>query len=161
MSVDSISAASLSQYVLSTSDSNPLIQAMDTLQNSLGLGDLKGAQAAFQTVENLNQSLETAVGSSSTNSSQLSTDLTTLGSALGSGNLSAAESAFTTVQSDMKNSTPPSETNEANAATQSELLVQELLSTVSMSNASSNASDTTTSVLVAVYGNHNNLNIFG
>jgi hypothetical protein len=161
MSVDSISAASLSQYVLSASDSNPLSQALDTLQNSLGMGDLKGAQAAFQTVENLDQSLETAIGSSSSNSSQLSSDLVTLGSALDAGNLSSAESAFTTVQSDMKNSTSPSETNETNAATQSELLVQELLSAVSMSNDSSSTSDNTTSVLDAVYGNHNNLNIYG
>jgi hypothetical protein len=161
MAVDSISAASLSQYVLSTSDSNPLSQAMDDLQNSLGLGDLKGAQAAFQTVQNLTKSLETVSGSSATNSSQLSSDLVTLGSALTSDNLSSAESALTTVKSDIGSSSSPSLINETNAASQSELLVQELLSTVNVNTNSSNPSDNTTSVLDAVYGSHNNVNMFG
>jgi len=45
-------------------------------------GDLNGAQAAFGTLQQLNQSLATASGNSLSSNSQLSTDLTALGSAL-------------------------------------------------------------------------------
>lgn len=94
MTISSISAASLSQYVLSSSDSSPLQLALQTLQNSLASGDLNAARSAFQTLQQLNQSLVTASGSSASSSSQLSTDLTALGSALSSGDLSTAQSAF-------------------------------------------------------------------
>jgi len=83
MTVGSISAASLGQYVLSSSQSNPLQQALESLQSSLGTGDLNGAQEAFQTLQNLNQSLENASGSNPSSNTQLSTDLTTLGSIWG------------------------------------------------------------------------------
>ncbi len=160
MTVGSISAASLSQDVLASSNSTPLQQALAALQNSLVLGDLNGAQSAFQTLQNLNQSLETASGSSPSNSSLLNTDLTTLGSALASGNLSTAQTAFTTVQSDLKSSASPSRTIETNVASQSEQLVQELLVSLNSSSSSSSSSDSTTSVLERVYGNPS-LSVFG
>jgi hypothetical protein len=47
-----ISAASLGQYVLEASNSTLLKQALQNLQNSLGSGDLNGAQSAFQTPAN-------------------------------------------------------------------------------------------------------------
>ena len=159
MTVGSISAAGLGQYVLASSDSNQLQQALQTLQNSITSGDLNGAQSAFETLQTLTQSLATASGTSLTSNSQLSTDLTALGSALGSGNLTTAQSAFATVQSDLKNSTSPSLTNEINAASQSVQMVQELLSTLNVNSSSSGISDSTTSVLERVYGSSGGLNV--
>jgi len=159
MAIGSISAASLSEYVLSSSNSNQLQQAFRTLQNSLASGDLNGAKAAFQTVQKLNQNSATAGGSSLSSSSQLSTDLTALGSALSSGDLSTAQSAFATVQSDLKNAASPSQTNETNAASQSVQLVAELLSTLNVSSSSSSNSDITNSVLERVYGSRDSVNV--
>jgi|CZLA01.1.fsa_nt_gi ribosomal protein S20 len=152
MTIGSISAASLSQYVLSSSNSNQLTQVMQTLQNSLASGDLNGAQSAFQSLQKLSQNLATASGSSLTSSSQLSTDLTALGSALSAGDLSSAQSAFATIQSDLKSAASPSQTLETNVASQSQQLVQELLSSLGSSSSSSSTSDNTTSLLEAVYG---------
>ena len=152
MTVGSISAAGLSEGVLSSSNSNQLKQILDTLQNSLTSGDLNGAQSAFQSLQTLSQNQATASGSS-LSSSQLSTDLTTLDSALSSGDLTSAQSAFTTIQSDLKNAASPSLTLETNVASQSQQLVQELLSSLSSSSSSSSTSDNTTSVLETVYGN--------
>ena len=139
MTVGSISAASLSQYVLSSSQSNPLQQAMESLQDSLASGDLNGAQAAFQTLQNLNQSLENASGNSPSSYTQLSTDMTTLGSALSSGDLSTAQTAFAAVESDLKSSNSPSLTNEINAASQSVQMVQQLLIPLNENGSSSSA----------------------
>jgi len=160
MTVGLISAAGLGQYVLSASNSNQVQQALQTLQNRLSSGDLNGAQAAFGTLQKLNESLAAASGSSLSANSQLSTDLTALGSALTSGDLSTAKSAFATVQSDLKNSNSPSQTNEINAASQSVQLVNELLSTLNV-NSSTSASDSTTSVLERVYGSPGSLNVRG
>lgn len=151
MTVGSISAAGLSQYVLASSNSNGLQQILQTLQKNLTSGDLTAAQSAFSALQNLNQSLATASGTSASSDTQLSTDLTALGSALSSGDLPTAQSAFTSVANDLNNAASPSQTTESNAATQSQLLVEELLSTLNASNASTN-SDQTNSVLQAVYG---------
>lgn len=159
MAISSISAASLSQYVLSSSNSNQLQQALQALQNSLASGDLNGAKSAFETVQKLNQSLATASGSSASSSSQLTTDLTALGSALGSGDLSTAQSVFATVLDDLKNSNSPSQTNETNTASQSVQLVAELLSTLNVNSSSSSNPDSTTSVLEQVYGSRTGLNV--
>jgi len=158
MTVGSISAASLGQYVLSSSQSNPLQQALESLQSSLGTGDLNGAQEAFQTLQNLNQSLENASGSNPSSNTQLSTDLTTLGRALSSADVSTAQSAFGAVESDLKSSNSPSQTNEINTATQSVQLIQEVLSTLT-GNSSSSSADSTTSVLERVYGSTGGLNV--
>ncbi len=155
-----MSAASLSQYVLASSNTTQLQQALQDLQSSLALGDLNGAQSAFQTVQNLNHGLENASGSgSSSSSSQLTTDLTALGSALSSGDLSTAQSAFATVQSDLKSSNSPSQTNETNVASQSQQLVAELLSTLNVSSSVSSNSETALSVLEGIYGIRSGLNV--
>jgi len=108
----------------------------------------------------LNQGLAIASGGSLSSNSQLSTDLTALGSALSAGNLTTAQSAFATVKSDLNNSNSPSLANETAAASQSVQLVNELLSTLSAnSTPTSNATDSTTSVLESVYGSRNNLNV--
>jgi ribosomal protein S20 len=159
MGVGSISAASLSQYVLSSSNSTQLQQSLQALQNSLASGDLNGAQSAFQTVQQLNQGLETASGSSASSSSQLTTDLTALGSALSSGDLSTAKTAFATVQNDLENSNSPSLANETATASQSTQLVAELLSTLNVNSSSSSNTDATTSVLEQVYGSRTGVNV--
>jgi hypothetical protein len=159
MTVSAISAASLSQGVLESSDSNQLQQALQTLQNSLTAGNLSVAKSAFAAVQTLNTGLANASGSSLPSNSQLSTDLTALGEAIGSGSLAKAQSLFATVKNDLKNSNSPSLTNEIKAASQSAQLVQELLSTVNASSPASSNSDTTTSVLDQVYGSPNGLNV--
>jgi hypothetical protein len=158
MTINSISAAGLSQYVLSSSNSTQVQQTLQTLQNSLASGDLNGAQSAFQTLQTLFQNSAAASGSTASSSSQLSTDLSSLGSALSSGNLSTAQSALAAVQSDLKNPPSPSETNEINAAAQSVELVEALLSAINPSTASSSAPDLTTSILEGVYGSQSGLN---
>ena len=154
MSIGPVSAASLAQFVLSSSNSNKLQQTLQNLQNSLSAGDLNGAQSAFQNLQQINQSLATTAGTNS-NESQLSTDMTSLGSALSSGDLSTAQSALATVQADLKNSASPSQATEANAATQSEQLVSELLSTLNANTSPSATYDLTNSVLEQVYGSRN------
>lgn len=159
MTTGSISAADLSQFVLASSDSTQLQQALQTLQNSLVSGDLNGANSAFQTVQKISELSATANGGSLSSDSQLSADLKTLGSALSSGDLSTAQSAFAPVQKDLNSAASPSRTLETNVASQSEQLVQELLSTVNVSSASSGTSDSTTSVLERVYGSGGSLNV--
>jgi len=159
MTTGSVSAAGLSQYVLASSNSTQAQQALQTLQNSLALGNLTGAQSAFQTVQNLYQNSTAIAGNSSPQGSQLSTDLAALGSALNSGDLSTAQSAFETVQSDLKSSPSPWLANETNAASQSEQLVAELLSTVNVSTSSSSNSELPNSVLDQVYGSRSGLNV--
>jgi hypothetical protein len=145
-----------------SSNTSQLQQALQTLQNSLDSGDLNGAQSAYKKVQNLNQSQEAASGSSSSNDTQLSTDMTALGNALNSSDLTTAKSAFATVKKDLNSTASPSRTIESNVATQSEQLVQELLSSLNSSSSSSNSLDSTTSVLERVYGNPSlNLNVFG
>ncbi len=160
MSVGPISAVGLSQNVLSSSNSTGLQQVLQALQNSLSSGDVNGAQAAFTNLQNLTQGLTIDSGGSLSSNSQLSTDLTALGSALSVGNLTTAQSAFATVKSDLNNSNSPSLANETAAASQSVQLVNELLSSLSAdSTPTSNATDSTTSVLESVYGNSSNLNV--
>lgn len=151
MSISPVSAASLAQFVLSSSSSNKLQETLQNLQNSLTSGDLNGAQSAFQNLQRINQGLATTAGSNS-NESQLSSDLTSLGSALSAGDFSTTQSALATVQADLKSSTSPSQTTETNAASQSEELVSELLSTLNANTPSSATSDLTNSVLEHVYG---------
>jgi hypothetical protein len=162
VTIGSISAAGLRQYVLAPGTSTQVQQALQVLQESLASGDLNVANLAFETVQKLNQNSATAEDSLSSNSpSQLSTDLTALGSALSSGDLSTARSAFATVHSDLNKVPSPSQTNEINAASQSVQLVHELLSSLNPSSppSSSSTSNGTTSVLEAVYGSKRSLNV--
>jgi ribosomal protein S20 len=158
MAISSISAASLSQYVLSSSNATQMQQALQSLKNSLSSGDLNGAKSAFQTVQKLNDGAAAASGSTGSSSSQLSTDLAAVGSALNSGDLSTAQSAFAMVQSDLKNAPSPWQTNEMSAASQSVQLVQGLLSSLNSSTTSS-LSEMTNSVLEKVYGSRGGLNV--
>jgi hypothetical protein len=160
MSIGPISAAGLSQDVLLSSNSTQLQLGLESLQNSLALGDLNGAQAAFTNLQKVNPSLATASGSSLSNYSQLSTDMTALGSALSSGNLTTAQSALATVKKYLNNSNSPSLANETAGEAQSVQLVNELLSTLSV-NSSTSASDSTTSVFQRVYGIPSRLNVVG
>jgi hypothetical protein len=165
MSIGSISAASLSQYVLAAGNSSTTLQeTLQSLQSSLASGDLTNAQSAFQTLQNIYQNSATTTGSTLSSNSQFSTDLAALGSALSSGDLSTAQSAFATVLGDLKTSAAPAQTNEATAAAQSLDLVNELLSTVnpstSTSDISSNA-DLTTSILQSYYAGKSGLNVLG
>ena len=164
MTIGSISAAGLGQDVLSSGNSSQQ-QALEALQSSLASSDLNGAQSAFQTLQNVLQNSATANGSSLLSNPQLSTDLTSLGSALSSGNLSSAQSAFATFLGDLKNTASPAQTNEANAASQSVQLVEELLSTLNSTStsslATSSSADFTTSILQSYYGNKSGLNVFG
>ncbi|MFZ0562581.1 MAG: hypothetical protein WBX02_09425 [Terriglobales bacterium] len=161
MGISPISAASLGQSVLAASNSTQLQQTLQTLQNSLTSGDLNGAQTAFNTLQSLNQNLETVSGSADSSNSQLSTDLTALGSALSAGNLSTAQSAFATVKNDLNSSNSPSHTNEASAASEAGQLVSQLLSSLNVNTPSetSGTADSTTSVLERVYGNSGSLNV--
>ncbi|MGB2606117.1 MAG: hypothetical protein WBC78_21100 [Candidatus Sulfotelmatobacter sp.] len=159
MTVGSISAAGLSQDVFS-SGSSVQQQALLALQNNLGSGDLNGAQSAFQALQNVLQNSATASGSGLLSNSQLTSDLTALGSALSAGDLSTAQSAFATVLGDLKNSASPAQINEANAASQSVQLVEELLSTLNSGNSPSGA-DLTNSILEGVYGSKSGLNVLG
>jgi hypothetical protein len=163
MSIGAILASGLSQYVLSTSNSNQLRQVLRTLQNSLSTGDLNGASAALQNLQSVFQNSATTSGTTLSSSPQLSTDLAALGSAIGSGDVSIAQSAFATIQNDLNNTSSPSQTNESAAASQSVQLVQELLSTVNFSSSDSSSSnnDLTNSVLEQVYGIRSGLNMHG
>ncbi len=158
MTIGSISAASLSQYVLSSSNATQMQQALQSLKNALTSGDLNGAKSAFLTVQNLNDGAAAASGSAASSTSQFSTDLAAVGSALNSGDLSNAQSAFATVQSDLKNTPSQSQTNEISAASQSVQLVQGLLSSLEPSTTSS-FSDMTSSVLEKIYGSRGGLNV--
>jgi hypothetical protein len=156
--INSISASGLAQYVLDAGDSNALQQTLQSLQSSLTSGDLTGAQSAFQSLQTLFQNSASTGGTSLSSTSQLSTDMVALGSALSSGDLSTAQSAFTTVLSDLQNTPLPSQANEDVAASQSLQLVQELLSSVNSSQASS--SDLTTSILEDSYAAQSGLDLY-
>jgi hypothetical protein len=161
MSISPISAASLGQYVLSTGNPAALQHGLQTLQDSLASGDLNSATAALQSVRTLFQNTATASGASLP--SQLSTDLAALGTALNAGDLSTAQSAFATIQNDLKNGLSPAQASEANAASQSEQLVAELLGSLNSSSSSygngPGSPDLTTSVLDQVYGTSGALNV--
>ncbi|MGA9389800.1 MAG: hypothetical protein WBV69_05070 [Candidatus Sulfotelmatobacter sp.] len=159
MSISSISAAGLSQAVLSSGDPGQQ-RALQILQNSLSSGNLNSAQSAFQTLQALVQNSATSSGSTAASNSQLSTDLSALGSALTSGDLSTAQSAFATVLGDLKNSASAAQVNEATAASQSVQLIEGLLATLNASVSSSGSTDNTTPILQSVYAGKSGLNVF-
>jgi len=158
MSISSISAASLSQDVLASSNSAQQ-EALQSLQQSLASGDVNGAQSAFRTLQALFQNSATTTGSTLSSNSQLSSDLSALGSALNSGDVPSAQSAFATVLGDLKNSASAAQVNEATAALQSLQLVEGLLSTLNTDTTSSSSTDNTTALLESVYGSAGGLNV--
>ena len=158
MSVGPISAASLGQDVLLSSNS-PEQQALQTLQSTLASGDINGAQSAFQTLQSLYQNSDLATGSAAVSNSQLGTDLSILGSALTSGDLSTAQSAFSTVQNDLNNSAYAAQVSEANAAAQSIQLVEGILGALNTSTTTSSTIDNTTGILQSVYASQSGLDV--
>jgi hypothetical protein len=156
MSISSISAAGLSQDVLSSSNASQQ-QALQTLETNLASGDLNGAQSAFQALQTVLQNSATTSGTRSSDNSQLSTDLSALGSALSSGDLSTSQSAFATVVGDLKSSASAAQVNEATAASESLQLVEGLLSPLNSNIASS--TDNTISILQSVYASKSGLNV--
>lgn len=157
MSVGAISAGSLAQDVLTSSNITQAQQAWQKVQTSLAAGDLTGAKSAFATFQQINQNLSAV--SATTTSTQLSTDLSTLGSALTAGNLSSAQTAFATVQNDLKNSQSPALTNALQAESQAVQLVDGFLSSLGPSSSSS-VSDATNAALQSAYGTGSALNVY-
>jgi len=157
MSVGAISAGSLAQDVLTSSNITQAQQAWQKVQTSLAAGDLTGAKSAFATFQQINQNLSAL--SATTTGTQLSTDLSTLGSALTAGNLSSAQTAFATVQNDLKNSQSPALTNALQAESQAVQLVDGFLSSLGPSSSSS-VSDATNAALQSAYGTGSALNVY-
>jgi hypothetical protein len=158
MSIGSISAADFSQAVLSSRGASPVEQTLQSLETSLATGNLEAASNIFQNLQNLFQNAAGAGGDNAANGTQLSTDLNALGAALSSGDLATAQSTFATVQNDLNTSPSPTQTNEINAATQSEQLVQERLEP--LNSPASSSPDNTSSLLNQVYGGSSGLNMF-
>jgi hypothetical protein len=157
MSVGAISAGSLAQNVLTSSNVTQAQQAWQKVETSLAAGDLTGAKSAFAIVQQLNQSLPSTSGATTT--TQLSTDMTALGSALNAGDLSSAQTAFATVQNDLKNSPSPALTNALQAESQAIQLVDGFLSSLDPSSSSS-SSDAANAALQSAYGSGSSLNVY-
>ena len=157
MSVGAISAGSLAQNVLTSSNITQAQQAWQKLQTSLAAGDLTGAKSAFATVQQINQNLSSVSGTAT--NTQLSTDMSALGSALTAGDLSSAQSAFATVQNDLKNSPSPVLTNALQAESQAVQLVDGFLSSLDPSS-STTSSDAANAALETAYGTGSALNVY-
>jgi len=157
MSVGAISAGSLAQNVLASSNITQAQQAWQQVQSSLAAGDLTGAKSAFATVQQINQNLSSISGSAT--GTQLSTDMTTLGNALTAGDLSSAQTAFATVQNDLKNSPSPVLANALQAESQAVQLVDGFLSSLNPSTSSS-SSDAANAALQSAYGAGSSLNVY-
>ena len=152
MTIAALSTAGFAQYVAASSNVSASQQAWQSLQQSLASGNLSAAQAAFNRYSQLNQSLSTASGSTSSSSSQLSTDMKALGSAIGSGDLSTAQSAFATVQNDLKSTPSQAVTNAESAVNQTVQWVDDLLNLSSSNSVPAAPVDPTTAILNSAYG---------
>jgi len=152
MSVAALSTAGFSQYIASSSNVGPSQQAWQSLQQSLAQGNLAQAQSAFNTYNQLNQSLVSTNGSSSSATTQMATDMKALGSAIGSGNLATAQSAFATVQTDLASTPSQSMTNATAAVAQSVQWVEDLLNLSSSNTANQTiTTDPVASILNSVF----------
>jgi hypothetical protein len=158
--INSIAGGSLSQNVLTSSNSNPLQQALQALQHHLASGNLTGTQTAFQTLQTLVKNSAATSASSVSSGAQLSNDMVVLGNALSTGDVTTAQTAFASVLSDLKNTSLPAQTNGATAAAQSVQLVHEVLSTVDSTNPPSSSSDLTNSVLASIYTSNGSLDVY-
>ena len=164
MSITALSTAGFSQYIAASSNVSASQQALQSLQQSVASGNLTAAQAAFNTYQQLNQTLATASGSSSSSSSsassssssattsQLSKDMTALGTAIGAGNLSKAQSAFATVQGDLQTTPSQAITNAESAVAQTVQWVEDILNISGSNNSSTTPLDPTTNMLDSAYG---------
>jgi ribosomal protein S20 len=156
MAVVALSTAGLSQYVAASSNVSASQQAWQSLQQSLASGNLRTAQTAFNTYQDLNETPSTSTGSSSSSassaSSQLSTDMKALGSALSAGNLSTAQSAFATVANDLQSTPSQAVTNAETAVAQTVQWVDDLLNLSGSSSSSQAPVDPTTAIMDSAYG---------
>ena len=169
MAITALSNASSSQYVSSSSNLNTIQTSLQSLQRSLGTGNLAAAQTAFNQIQKADQNLA-SIGGASAPSAQTSTDLAALGTALSKGDLAGAKTAFATVQQDLANVNSLAITAAVASANQAVQQIDALLGQLSSSNDSSTSSSLdsllgassattdiaaqTTSILGNVYGNH-------
>ena len=167
MSITALSNASSSQYVPSSSNLNIIQTALQSLQRSLGTGNLAASQAAFNQLQKASQNL-TDTGGASAPSAQTTTDIAALGTALSNGDLAGAKTAFTTVQKDLANVNSLAITAAVASANQAVQQIDALLGQLSSSSDTSSSLDSllgassgttdiaaqTASILGNVYGNH-------
>ena len=155
MTVAALSTAGFSQYIAASSNLSQSQQVFQLLGSSIATGNLSAAQAAFNTYQQLTQSVVPAAAASSSTSSgatQLAQAMKALGSAIGSGNVATAQSAFATVQ-DVQQSTPTQQmTNAENAAAQTVQWVDDLLNLSTNNLTPSTPVDPTTAILNSAYG---------
>jgi hypothetical protein len=136
-SIGALSTGGLTQYVQASSNLSRSQQAWQALQRNLALGNLNGAQAAFNSYQQATQNLAVIGGNTSSSSSQVSTDMTALGSALSSGNLSTAQLAFKTAQTDMSKTQSQGMANAIAATSQAVQWIDDLLDLPNSSSSSS------------------------
>ncbi len=116
----SATSTSASGTSATTSSSNPILQAFQSLGQDLQSGNLSAAQQDFATIQQSAQQAQASGqahhghhhhhggGETNTNSpvSTLQQDFTSLGSDLQSGNLSSAQQAYSSLQSDLQQFLP-------------------------------------------------------
>jgi hypothetical protein len=154
MSVAALSTAGFSQYISASSNLSGSQQALQTLGQSLGAGNLSGALSAFNTYQQINQNPTGASSnSSSSTNSQLATDTKALGSALTSGNLASAQASFASMQNDLAATPSQAMANATAAANQTVQWIDDMLN---LSSADSTQSvtpfDPVSSILDSAYG---------
>jgi hypothetical protein len=161
MSVAALSTAGFTQYIDASSNLSASQQALQTLGQSLGAGNLSGAQSAFNTYQQINQNLTNASAASAHSSasatSQLTKDTNTLGSALNSGNLANAQSAFASMQSDLATTPSQAMANATAAANQTVQWIDDMLS-LSNPNSTPATAPTTTDLVNSILDNAYGLN---
>jgi hypothetical protein len=103
MSISSISSDPTVYQNYASSPFQQVKKDFAALKTSLTSGDLKGAQAAFATLQQDMQTVSQAQGGQQTaGTSPLDNDLTAIGKALDSNDLSGAQAAFKTLTQDMQ-----------------------------------------------------------
>jgi len=158
MTVAALSTAGFSQYISASSNLSASQQALQTLGQSLGAGNLSGAISAFNTYKQINQNLtnasSTSSSSSSTTTSKLTTDMNALDSALNSGNLGTAQSTFASMQSDLATTPSQAMANATAAANQTVQWIDDMLSLSSPAKTTTSytASDLANTILNDAYG---------
>ena len=154
MSVAALSTAGFTQYISASSNLSGSQQALQTLGQSLGAGNLSGALTAFNTYQQINQNPTGASSDSSTSAtSQLASDTKALGSALTSGNLASAQASFASMQNDLAATPSQAMANATAAANQTVQWIDDMLNLSSTdSTDSTTTTDPATSMLDSAYG---------
>ena len=167
MSIQALSSAGLSPNFQSTSNLSIVQTSLQSLQRSLGVGNLAAAQTTYTQLQAASQSLAKAGGASAP-TAQTTTDLATLGAALDKGDLTASRTALSNVQKDLANVNSLAITAAVDAANQAVQQIDALLGLSADSSTSSSLdallgtsssanpdiAAQTTSILGNVYGNH-------